>query len=196
MENYVSSVQQSNREISNDAVNRTRRLIAQSEVLLKENEILKEELKNLARENEDLHYLCRKNQLLNKDFTDFESTLQLKGMTLQTHDPKEDVPFFPGQPIWQRMKRKTEVSTKIINVFGKDKIKKEAGMVASKSARNLGVTGRGELKEFISNRGNETLNLDQIKKDIIEKRETPGIKEGIQEAYGQTQGKLHLKAYE
>jgi hypothetical protein len=88
------------------------------------------------------------------------------------------------------MKRKTEVSTKIMNVFGREKIKKEAGMVASKSARNLGVTGRGELKEFISNRGNETLDLDQIKKDIIEKREAPGVKEGVQDAYGQTQGML------
>lgn len=167
-------------------------MISQTEELLEENEILKSEIKKLQRENDDLHYLCRKNQLLNKDFSDFESTLQLKGMATQTMDPNEDVPFFPGQPIWQRMKRKTEISTKIKQVFGKEKIKKEAGMVASKSARNLGVTGRGELKEFISNKGNETINLDQIKNEIIEKRSNPGIKEGIKDAYGQTEGNIFL----
>ena len=126
--------------------------------------------------------------MLNKDFNDFESTLQLKGMSVQTMDPKRDIPFFPNQPIWQRMKRKTEVSTKIKKVFQNEKIKKEAGLVASKSARNLGITGRGELKEFISNRGDENLDLEMIKKDIIDKRDNPGVSEGVKDAYGDTEG--------
>ena len=133
--------------------------------------------------------MYRKVQLLNKDFSDFEGTLQLKGMSVQTADPKQDIPFFPSKPIWQRIKRKTEVSTKLHRAFGNSKIKREAGLVASKYARNLGITGRGELKEFISNRGDETMDLEQIKKDIIQKRDNPGVQEGVKDVYGNTAGR-------
>lgn len=154
-----------------------------------QNNQLKEQIDFLKRQNEDLHYLCRKNQLLNKDFDDFESTLQLKGMSVQTADAKRDVPFFPGRPIWQRMKRKTGVSAKIKRVFAKEKIQHEAGMVASKSARNLGIRGRGELKEFTSNRENQPVDLERIKNDIIEKRNFPGVKSELEKTYGELDGK-------
>ena len=168
MEHYVSDIENSNRSISETAISRTRKLIGQSELLLSENKKMQIDMELLRRENEDLHFLCRKNQLLNKDYDDFNHSMKLKSMPAETMDLTTDIPFFPNKPIWQQMKRKTEVSAKIQNVFSKQ-------LVASKSVKDLhlkqGTDGSKtvEIKEFISNKGDS--QIEKIKQNMLSSRD-------------------------
>lgn len=134
MEKYVNRVELSKKEISATAISRTRKLIQQSEILLNENKEMKREIENLKKENSNLDFLCRRNQLLSNNYRDFNKTLQLKGTFGETMDLKQDLPLFPDKPLWEQMRRKTGVSDKIQEVFGR-------GMKGSKSARVIKTRG-------------------------------------------------------
>lgn len=130
MEKYVNQVELSKREISATAISRTRKLIKQSEILLLENKEMKRQIRILKQDNDNLDFLCRRNQLLSKNYKDFNKTLQMKGTFSETMDLTKDMPLFPDRPLWQQLRRKTGVSDKIKHVFGEK-------LSGSKSARHI-----------------------------------------------------------
>lgn len=122
---------------------------------------MKFEIEKLKIENNNLNYLCRKNQILNRDFEDFNEAVKMKGMVAETMDKNKDAPFFPDKPVWQQIKRKTEVSAKIKKVFSQSKLDSKSLIDFDEQNKN-----DFEVKSFISNKNIGRPSVNQMKQMV------------------------------